>query len=104
MNSLILAWFCGLRASWMTFAASPDIRAFLNMPAMVCPSSVGLPPVLPGTPGAEPPVTVGPASPSYHPVYGHAVVRRSSCRPPDLRFPSAAPPVEPASEIGRAHV
>src|SRR4051794_7914830 len=35
MNSLILAWFCGLLASWMTFAATPDARSFLNMPAMV---------------------------------------------------------------------
>jgi hypothetical protein len=30
-----LAWFCGLRASWMTFAAIPEARTFLNMPAMV---------------------------------------------------------------------
>src|SRR3712207_3114144 len=35
MNSLILAWFCGLLASWMTFAAIPEARTFLNMPAMV---------------------------------------------------------------------
>jgi hypothetical protein len=34
MAFLILAWFSGLRASWITFAAMPDAMIFLNMPAM----------------------------------------------------------------------
>ena len=34
-KSLIFCWFCGLRASWITFAATADVRTFLNMPAMV---------------------------------------------------------------------
>src|SRR5215212_9450668 len=31
---LILAWFSGLRASWITLAAMADVASFLNMPAM----------------------------------------------------------------------
>src|SRR5215213_9655212 len=31
---LILAWFSGLRASWITLAAMADVASFLIMPAM----------------------------------------------------------------------
>src|SRR5215213_8758230 len=31
---LILAWFCGLRASWTSFAATPDAMSLRIMPAM----------------------------------------------------------------------
>jgi hypothetical protein len=34
MAFLILAWFSGLRASWTTFAATPDAMSFLSIPAM----------------------------------------------------------------------
>src|SRR5687768_2435706 len=34
MAFLILAWFSGLRASWITLAAIADVASFLNMPAM----------------------------------------------------------------------
>jgi hypothetical protein len=34
ISFLIFAWFSGLRASWTSFAATPDAMSFRIMPAM----------------------------------------------------------------------
>src|SRR3954466_11308559 len=54
MAFLILAWFSGLRASWMTFAATPDASSFRSIPAMTASLLVGLSLSVPGPGVAQP--------------------------------------------------